>query len=131
MSCSAYDTLTIWLSRSPTMVSLLSVCPQVGSAIKYTMAVEFRANGGIGKIRPPRFLRKFPTLTRTVITYSVQQTQIDAKGSYGGETFDVPARTPITMTYAPNRLLTKIKGDLITTRILTGPKNPGDTDRPW
>lgn len=85
--------------------------PQVGSAIKYTMSVDFLANNEKGKISAT--LLEQVTDVDKAGNFSVQQTQIDARGVYSNEEFDIPPRTPITMTYAPNRMISAIKGDLI------------------
>jgi hypothetical protein len=85
--------------------------PQTGSAIKYTMSVEFLANGGKGTISAT-LLEQIADVDKDG-NFTVQQTQIDATGTFEGENFDIPARSPISMTYKPNRLLSKIQGDLI------------------
>jgi len=84
--------------------------PQVGSSIKYTMSAKFTAIE-IGTI-DATLLEQVTDVDKDG-NFSVQQTQIEAKGTYAGEDFDIPARLPITMTYKPNRLLSKITGDLI------------------
>ncbi len=85
--------------------------PKTGDAFKYTMKVDFEANGVHGTIQATLLEQ----LTEVDIdgNYTVQQTQIEATGTYDGENFDVPARPPISMTYKPNRQVSGIKGTLV------------------
>ena len=70
--------------------------PVVGSAIKYKMTAQFKANGGVGAITAT-LLEQVTDVDKDG-NYSVQQTQIDAVGAFEEEQFDIPARNPITMT---------------------------------
>ena len=78
-----------------------------GSIAKYAMIVEFEVGGGLGHLEA--------TITEKVTSvdkdgnYTIEQTQTDATGTYGGEKIDVPPRPAITLVYKPNGQVTTIK----------------------
>ena len=84
--------------------------PKLGASAKYSMDVLFDANVGQGTLKA--------TLVEKVVdidkngNYSVEQSQIDATGTFDKEKIDISPRTPITLVYKPNGQVTSIVGDL-------------------
>lgn len=84
--------------------------PKVGSASKYILEATFESNGGEGTIKAT-LLEKTTGLDKDG-NFTVQQSQIDAAGTFDKEKIDVSPRTPVTLTYKPNGQVTLITGDL-------------------
>jgi hypothetical protein len=84
--------------------------PKVGAALKYSMEATFDANGGSGTLKAT-LLEKTTGIDKDG-NFTVQQSQIDASGTFDKEKIDISARTPVTLTYKPNGLVTLISGDL-------------------
>lgn len=85
--------------------------PKVGDSIKYTMSAQFSTAGASGTIAAT-LLEQVTKIDKDG-SYSVQQTQIDATATYDKEDVPVPARTPITLTYRPDRKVASMEGSLI------------------
>ena len=84
--------------------------PKVGAALKYSMEASFDANGGAGTLKAT-LLEKTTGIDKDG-NFTVQQSQIDAAGTFDKEKIDISARTPVTITYKPNGQVTLITGDL-------------------
>jgi len=85
--------------------------PMVGAVAKFIMTGDFQVNGGQGQI--------IATVSEKVTAvdkdgnFTVEQSQIEASGTFEKEKIETPSRNPISLTYKPNGQVTSIKGDLI------------------
>jgi len=84
--------------------------PKVGAAVKYNLDVSFDANGGQGTLKAT-LLEKVTNIDKDG-NFTVEQSQLDASGTFDKEQIEVSTRTPVTLTYKPNGQVTLIAGDL-------------------